>query len=214
MGRHAKGQGPGPARDAISMTRQRAALQLFRLLWGPGGRPGSATPAGSNWRGLAGAASAAVAAAATAAAPAASLAPGSVFSSTKRFTPEEVAAFAAHTGDSNPIHVDAGAAQRQGLPAPILPGMLMASLFPAIIGSSFPGAVYLSQTLKFKHHALVGGWVGGCVCAWVGWWAAPLSESAVLHAMPDAMQHRQVHLQALPSPSAGGRQPDGHIDGG
>ncbi|PSC76074.1 Hydroxyacyl-thioester dehydratase type mitochondrial [Micractinium conductrix] len=34
--------------------------------------------------------------------------------------------------------------------------MLMASLFPAIIGSHFPGALYLSQTLKFKAPALVG----------------------------------------------------------
>ena len=37
----------------------------------------------------------------------------------------------------------------------VLPGMLMASLFPAIIGSHFPGALYLSQTLKFKAPALV-----------------------------------------------------------
>jgi 3-hydroxybutyryl-CoA dehydratase len=33
--------------------------------------------------------------------------------------------------------------------------MLLAALFPAIIGSIFPGAVYLSQTLKFKKYALV-----------------------------------------------------------
>ena len=143
------------------MTRQRAALQLCRLLAGPGGCRGSATTAGSSWRGLAGAADGAASGSATAAAPAAPLLPGAVFSTTKRFSLEEVAAFVAHTGDSNPIHADAGAAQRQGLPAPILPGMLMASLFPAIIGSTFPGAVYLSQTLKFKRHALVSGiWVG------------------------------------------------------
>ena len=33
--------------------------------------------------------------------------------------------------------------------------MLCASLFPAIIGSAFPGALYLSQTLKFRQPALV-----------------------------------------------------------
>ena len=37
----------------------------------------------------------------------------------------------------------------------MLPGMMCASLFPAIIGSAFPGALYLSQTLKFRQPALV-----------------------------------------------------------
>lgn len=64
-----------------------------------------------------------------------------------------------------------------GLPGPILPGILMASLFPAIIGTVFPGAIYASQTLKFREPALVGGskvchrhlssqgrGLGGCCC--------------------------------------------------
>lgn len=88
---------------------------------------------------------------------ASALRPGAAFSTTKQFSPEDVAAFAALTGDSNPIHTCAAAAARRGLPAPVLPGLLMASLFPAIIGSNFPGALYLSQTLKFKRHALVRG---------------------------------------------------------
>jgi 3-hydroxybutyryl-CoA dehydratase len=29
-------------------------------------------------------------------------------------------------------------------------------MFPAIIGSNFPGALYLTQTLKFRKPALVG----------------------------------------------------------
>ena len=33
--------------------------------------------------------------------------------------------------------------------------MLCASLFPAIIGSKFPGILYLTQTLKFRQSALV-----------------------------------------------------------
>ena len=37
----------------------------------------------------------------------------------------------------------------------MLPGSLCAALFPAIIGSRFPGALYLSQTLKFRRPALV-----------------------------------------------------------
>lgn len=42
-----------------------------------------------------------------------------------------------------------------GLGGAIIPGSLCASLFPAIIGSAFPGALYLSQTLKFRNPALV-----------------------------------------------------------
>ena len=38
---------------------------------------------------------------------------------------------------------------------PILPGLLYAALFPAIIGSRCPGALYLSQSLKFRAQALV-----------------------------------------------------------
>jgi len=83
------------------------------------------------------------------------LAPGAVFTLSKQFSAAEVAAFVSLTEDSNPIHASAAAAQQRGLPAAVLPGMLMASLFPAIIGSRFPGALYLSQTLKFRQYALV-----------------------------------------------------------
>ena len=36
-----------------------------------------------------------------------------------------------------------------------MPGILCASLFPAIIGTAFPGAVYLMQDLKFRSPGLV-----------------------------------------------------------
>ena len=38
----------------------------------------------------------------------------------------------------------------------MLPGLLGASLFPAIIGSKYEGAIYAHQTLAFKRPALVG----------------------------------------------------------
>lgn len=85
------------------------------------------------------------------------LQPGATFALTRHFSNADVSVFAALTGDSNPIHADGGAAAQAGMPPmPVLPGLLSASLFPAIIGSHFPGAVYLSQTLKFKAPALVG----------------------------------------------------------
>lgn len=109
------------------------------------------------------------------------LSPGAAFSMTKRFTLSDTASWAALTGDSNPIHADGSAAAAAGLAEPILPGMLLAALFPAIIGSRFPGSVYLSQTLKFAQYAPVsqerdgwllraatsaacGGWQAGAPC--------------------------------------------------
>mmetsp|Transcript_4619 Transcript_4619/g.10916 ORF Transcript_4619/g.10916 Transcript_4619/m.10916 type:complete len:160 (+) Transcript_4619:169-648(+) len=88
------------------------------------------------------------------------LIPGQVFSIIKCFNQEEVLQFLHATGDANPLHVDAAAVQAAGLSSPpsrpLLPGILMASLFPAIIGSHFPGALYASQTLSFRSPALVG----------------------------------------------------------
>ncbi|GFR40045.1 hypothetical protein Agub_g583 [Astrephomene gubernaculifera] len=80
---------------------------------------------------------------------------GSEASETKTFGTEAVQSFVSLTGDANPIHTDKQAALASGFAAPILPGILVASLFPAIIGSSFPGTVYLSQSLRFRAPALV-----------------------------------------------------------
>jgi MaoC like domain len=86
-----------------------------------------------------------------------SLIPGDEFQCVRQFTAEDVEAFLKLTGDANLIHTDTAAAKAAGLPgSPILPGIMMASLFPAIIGTNFPGAMYLSQTLKFRHSAEVG----------------------------------------------------------
>ncbi len=130
--------------------RGRAPALLFGLL-----HPTRSTSAASPWclqgRSLAAAADS------TRLPATARLTPGNAFSLTKCFSAQDVAGFTGLTGDSNPIHSDAGAAAAAGLPAPILPGMLLASLFPAIIGSHFPGAIYLSQTLNFKQYALVSG---------------------------------------------------------
>lgn len=83
------------------------------------------------------------------------LAPGAEFTMRRRFSADDVAAFVSLTGDANAIHGDAGDAAAAGLPVPILPGIMMASLFPAIIGTAFPGAIYASQTLKFRRPAEV-----------------------------------------------------------
>lgn len=59
----------------------------------------------------------------------------------RSFTQQDIDGFTGLTGDSNPIH--------KGTKA-IVPGLLAASLFPAIIGSAYPGVLYASQELKFR----------------------------------------------------------------
>ncbi|KAL3136552.1 hypothetical protein ABBQ38_005799 [Trebouxia sp. C0009 RCD-2024] len=71
------------------------------------------------------------------------------------FQASDVQVWAALTGDTNPLHVCEVAAKDAGFGGAVLPGMLCASLFPAIIGSQFPGALYLTQTLNFRQPALV-----------------------------------------------------------
>jgi len=76
----------------------------------------------------------------------------------RRFTAAEVAAYAAVSGDRNPVHLDDAVARELGgfLRGRVVHGMLVASLFPSIIAARFPGAVYASQTLKFAAPVYVG----------------------------------------------------------
>jgi acyl dehydratase len=67
------------------------------------------------------------------------------------FTQEEVNAFAELTGDFNPIHFEGPMATEGVFGKPILHGMLSASIFSRIFGTTFPGpgTVYLNQNLRF-----------------------------------------------------------------
>ncbi|VAH21461.1 unnamed protein product [Triticum turgidum subsp. durum] len=91
--------------------------------------------------------------------PAAALKAGDALRSRRRrFTEDDVAAYAGVSGDRNPVHLDdvfargAGGFQR----GRVVHGMLVASLFPALIASHFPVAVYASQSLKFAAPVYVG----------------------------------------------------------
>ncbi|CAL5033692.1 unnamed protein product [Urochloa decumbens] len=76
----------------------------------------------------------------------------------RRFTEADVAAYAAVSGDRNPVHLDDAAARELGgfQRGCVVHGMLLASLFPSVIAARFPGAVYASQTLKFAAPVYVG----------------------------------------------------------
>jgi acyl dehydratase len=62
-----------------------------------------------------------------------------------------IAAFVDAVGDYNPIHSDPGYALSTPFREPIAPGIFTAGLISAVIGTELPGpgAIYLSQSLKF-----------------------------------------------------------------
>ncbi len=69
----------------------------------------------------------------------------------KTITEADVYGFAGITGDFNPLHVDAEYAHRSRFGERIAHGMLTAGLVSTVLGMRLPGpgAVYLSQSLKF-----------------------------------------------------------------
>ncbi len=63
-----------------------------------------------------------------------------------------VDAFAAHTGDHNPMHTDDAYARAHGFTGRIAHGMVVASLFSTLLGMHCPGKrnLYLAQSLNFR----------------------------------------------------------------
>ena len=64
---------------------------------------------------------------------------------------DDIASFIDAVGDLNPVHTDAHYAATTAFKSPIAPGIFTAGLISAVIGTRLPGpgAVYLSQSLKF-----------------------------------------------------------------
>ena len=83
---------------------------------------------------------------------------GTTASVTKTIGESEVAAFAALTGDVNPMHLSADFARRTRYQRPIAHGMLTASLISTVIGTKLPvpGSIWVSQTLNFLRPVFVG----------------------------------------------------------
>lgn len=70
----------------------------------------------------------------------------------------DIIAFAAVTGDHNPVHLDPAYAATTSFGERIAHGMLSAGYISAVIGTQLPGpgAIYLSQTLRFKRPVKIG----------------------------------------------------------
>lgn len=77
---------------------------------------------------------------------------GQSSSLSKRFTLEDVKAFARLSQDNNPVHLDKEYAENSVFHQRIVHGFLTGSLLSAIIGTQLPGngSIYLGQTLNFR----------------------------------------------------------------
>ena len=71
---------------------------------------------------------------------------------------EDLAAFVDAVGDHNPLHSDAEYAATTPFKGPIAPGIFTAGMISAVIGTQLPGpgAVYLSQNLRFMRPVRTG----------------------------------------------------------
>lgn len=69
----------------------------------------------------------------------------------RRAADDDIASFVDAVGDYNPIHADREYAATTMFKEPIAPGIWTAGLISAVIGTRLPGpgAIYLSQELKF-----------------------------------------------------------------
>jgi 3-hydroxybutyryl-CoA dehydratase len=70
----------------------------------------------------------------------------------------DLAAFAAVSHDTNPIHLDEAYAQTTVFKGRIAHGMMLASYISAVLGTELPGpgSVYAGQTLNFKRAVRIG----------------------------------------------------------
>lgn len=83
---------------------------------------------------------------------------GDQASLTKTYTAEDVLGFSELSLDKNPLHLDADYAAESIFGQRIVHGMLVASLFSALLGTTLPGqgSIYLGQTLNFKAPIYLG----------------------------------------------------------
>lgn len=83
---------------------------------------------------------------------------GKAFTFQRTISQEDVLAFSALTGDTNPLHIDEEFGRNSMFGKNIIHGMLAGSLFSNLVGMHCPGekSLYMSQTLQFKLPLFVG----------------------------------------------------------
>lgn len=70
----------------------------------------------------------------------------------------DLEAFAEVSGDTNPVHLDDAYARTTTFGGRIAHGMLSAAFISAVLGTKLPGpgAIYLSQSLRFRRPVRIG----------------------------------------------------------
>jgi phosphotransacetylase/acyl dehydratase len=83
---------------------------------------------------------------------------GETASLTRTLSRQDIELFAVMSGDVNPAHVDEEYAHSDMFHTIIAHGMWGASLLSALLGTRLPGpgAIYLEQTLRFRHPVMIG----------------------------------------------------------
>jgi len=86
------------------------------------------------------------------------LAVGMIEVFSKTITEADLLMFAGVSGDTNPLHLDEDFASRTMFESRIAHGMLTGSLVSTVLGTKLPGpgAVYISQQLKFLAPVRIG----------------------------------------------------------
>jgi 3-hydroxybutyryl-CoA dehydratase len=76
----------------------------------------------------------------------------------KTITEADILLFAAVSGDTNPVHIDAEHAAGTMFKQRIAHGMLSASLISTVLGTRLPGpgTIYMGQSLKFRAPVTIG----------------------------------------------------------
>jgi len=83
---------------------------------------------------------------------------GQSASFSKTVTEADIVLFAGVSGDTNPVHLDQVFAEKTPFKTRIAHGMLSAGFISTVFGTKLPGpgAIYMSQTLKFKAPVKIG----------------------------------------------------------
>jgi 3-hydroxybutyryl-CoA dehydratase len=86
------------------------------------------------------------------------LKPGLSASYGKTVTAADIETFAGLSGDTNPVHLDHAYAEKTPFKGRIAHGMLSVGFISAVLGTKLPGpgAIYMSQTLRFKAPVRIG----------------------------------------------------------
>lgn len=84
--------------------------------------------------------------------------PGMSVSRSQLITDADIQAFAAVTGDRNPVHLSDEYAASTQFGKRIAHGILSAGFFSALFGMELPGpgCIYISQSVKFKRPVYIG----------------------------------------------------------